>query len=90
MALVHYAGNSGIVAIGQALKTGEPIWQTWRKHYLWTSITYFAGAITAAVIAGLVKSNWLFRIRHHPTDNRNRFSYLSHVLEKRRNFRGSS
>ena len=56
MALVHYAGNSGIVAIGQALKTNEPIWQTWRRHYLWTSITYFAGAITAAAIAGLVKS----------------------------------
>jgi signal transduction histidine kinase/ActR/RegA family two-component response regulator len=56
MALVHYAGNSGIVAIGQALKTDEPIWQTWRRHYLWTSITYFAGAITAAAIAGLVKS----------------------------------
>ena len=56
MALIHYAGNSGIVAIGQALKTNEPIWQTWRRHYLWTSITYFAGAITAAAIAGLLKS----------------------------------
>ena len=54
MALVHYGVNSGIVAIGTALKTGEPIWQTWRKHYLWTSITYFAGACAAGVIAGLV------------------------------------
>jgi signal transduction histidine kinase/CheY-like chemotaxis protein len=56
MALVHYASNSGIVAIGTALKTGEPIWQTWRKHYLWTSITYFAGASAAAVVAALVTS----------------------------------
>jgi signal transduction histidine kinase/ActR/RegA family two-component response regulator len=56
MALVHYASNSGIVAIGAALKTGQPIWQTWRKHYLWTSITYFAGASAAAVIAALVTS----------------------------------
>jgi signal transduction histidine kinase/CheY-like chemotaxis protein len=54
MALTHYITNSGIVAIGNALKTDQPIWQTWRKHYLWTSITYFAGAIAAAVIAGLV------------------------------------
>lgn len=54
MALLHYASNSGIVAIGAALKTDQPIWQTWRKHYLWTSITYFAGACAAGVIAGLV------------------------------------
>ena len=54
MALTHYAGNSGIVAIGAALKNNEPIWQTWRKHYLWTSITYFAGALAAGVIAALV------------------------------------
>ena len=54
MALIHYASNSGIIAIGAAFKTDEPIWQTWRKHYLWTSITYFAGACAAGVIAGLV------------------------------------
>jgi signal transduction histidine kinase/CheY-like chemotaxis protein len=54
MALVHYASNSGIVAIGAALKTDQPIWQTWRKHYLWSSITYLAGACAAGVIAGLV------------------------------------
>ncbi|HSK65237.1 MAG TPA: response regulator, partial [Pyrinomonadaceae bacterium] len=54
MALVHYISNSGLVAIGAALKTDQPIWQTWRKHYLWTSITYFAGACAAGVIAGLV------------------------------------
>jgi signal transduction histidine kinase/CheY-like chemotaxis protein len=54
MALTHYVANSGIVAIGAALKTDEPIWQTWRKHFLWTSITYFAGAFAAGVIAALV------------------------------------
>jgi signal transduction histidine kinase/CheY-like chemotaxis protein len=54
MALTHYAANSGIVAIGAALKANEPIWQTWRKFYLWTSITYFAGACAAGIIAGLV------------------------------------
>lgn len=54
MALTHYVANSGIVAIGGALNTNQPIWQTWRKHYLWTSITYFSGALAAGVIAGLV------------------------------------
>jgi signal transduction histidine kinase/ActR/RegA family two-component response regulator len=54
MALVQYASNSGIVAICGALKAGAPIWQTWKKHYLWTSVTYFAGASAAAVIAKLI------------------------------------
>src|ERR1051325_8192739 len=54
MALTHYVSNSGIVAVGGALKSNEPIYQTWRKHYLWTSLTYFAGACAAGVIAGLV------------------------------------
>ena len=54
MALVHYASNSGIVAAGAALKTNQPFWTTWNKHYLWTSITYFAGASAAAVIAALI------------------------------------
>jgi len=54
MALTHYISNSGLVAIAAALKTNQPIWQTWRKHYLWTSLTYFAGACAAGVIAGLV------------------------------------
>jgi signal transduction histidine kinase/CheY-like chemotaxis protein len=36
------------------LKSDQPIWQTWRKHYLWTSLTYFTGACAAGVIAGLV------------------------------------
>ena len=54
MALVQYATNSGFVAILGALKANDPIWQTWKKHYLWTSITYFAGASAAAVIAKLM------------------------------------
>lgn len=54
MALTHYISNSGLVAIAAAFKTDQPIWQTWRKHYLWTSLTYFTGATAAAVIAGLI------------------------------------
>lgn len=54
MALVQYAANSGFVAVLGALKANDPIWQTWKKHYLWTSITYFAGASSAGVIAKLM------------------------------------
>jgi signal transduction histidine kinase/ActR/RegA family two-component response regulator len=54
MALIQYVTNSGIVAVCGALQAGRPIWQTWKKHYLWTSITYFAGASAAAVIAKLI------------------------------------
>jgi len=62
MALAHYATNSGLVAICAALKTDQPIWQTWRKHYLWTSITYFAGASAAAIIATLVHHLGLYAL----------------------------
>jgi signal transduction histidine kinase/ActR/RegA family two-component response regulator len=55
MALIQYVTNSGIVAICGALQAGQPIWQTWKEHYLWTSITYFTGASAAAVIAKLIE-----------------------------------
>lgn len=55
MALIQYGANSGIVATCGALQAKKPIWQTWKKHYLWTSITYFAGASAAAVIAKLIQ-----------------------------------
>ncbi|MCA1621067.1 MAG: hypothetical protein LC795_17520 [Acidobacteria bacterium] len=56
MALVQYAANSGLIAAAQSLKMGRPFWETWRKYYLWTSVTYFAGASAAAIIAKLVSS----------------------------------
>jgi diguanylate cyclase (GGDEF)-like protein/PAS domain S-box-containing protein len=54
LGLVQYVVNSGLVAVGVALKTDRPVLQTWRKHYLWTSITYFAGASAAGIITKLV------------------------------------
>jgi len=53
MAVVQYLGNSGLVAIYTALKDGQPVWLTWRTHFLWTSITYFGGASAASIIAYL-------------------------------------
>jgi signal transduction histidine kinase/CheY-like chemotaxis protein len=54
MALIQYVANSGIVAICGALKAAQPVWLIWKKYYLWTSITYFAGASAAALIAELI------------------------------------
>src|SRR6266699_295297 len=57
MALIQYVANSGLVALYTSFKSGEPLWTTWRVYYLWTSITYFAGApvagITAHAIGGI-------------------------------------
>ena len=54
MAVVQYLGNSILVAIGSALKAGDKLWSSWRKNFLWTSITYFAGASAAGLIARLI------------------------------------
>src|SRR5205085_9055810 len=54
MALVQYIANSGLVAVLAACKTDQPVLHTWTEYYLWTSITYFAGASAAGIIAKLV------------------------------------
>lgn len=54
MALVQYILNSGLVAVSVALKLNQPVWFTWRTNFLWTSITYFAGASAAAIVAQLI------------------------------------
>jgi diguanylate cyclase (GGDEF)-like protein/PAS domain S-box-containing protein len=54
MAIVQYLGNSALIATSAALKAQASIWATWRKNFLWTSITYFAGASAAAIIARFI------------------------------------
>lgn len=54
MGLIQYAFNSGLVAVAVALRAKKPIWQMWKENFLWTSITYFAGASAAGIIAKLV------------------------------------
>jgi diguanylate cyclase (GGDEF)-like protein/PAS domain S-box-containing protein len=56
MALVQYVFNSGLVAIGVALKAGQPVWQMWRQNFLWTSLTYFAGASAAGITTKLIEA----------------------------------
>jgi signal transduction histidine kinase/ActR/RegA family two-component response regulator len=54
MTMVQYVSNSGLVATYTALKTNQPVFATWRNSYLWTSISYFAGASVASIAAHLV------------------------------------
>jgi signal transduction histidine kinase/ActR/RegA family two-component response regulator len=56
MVLVQYVVNSGLAAVYEALKGNQPVVQTWIKHYLWTSITYVAGASAAGIGVTLINS----------------------------------
>ena len=60
MGLLQYAMNSGLVAIAVALRAKKPIWQMWKDNFLWTSITYFAGALAAGIIDKLISYFGLF------------------------------
>src|SRR5215468_5717739 len=54
MALVQYVVNTALIAVEKSYKINESIWQTWTKYYLWTSITTFAGASAAGIVAHLI------------------------------------
>ncbi len=60
MALLQYIFNSGVVSVGMALRFSAPLWDTWKKYYLWTSIPYFAGASTAVTTIKLVNEVGLY------------------------------
>ena len=51
MASVQYITNSGLASVRDAIRMRQSLWRTWRDYFLWTSITYFAGASAAATIA---------------------------------------
>src|SRR5689334_15223 len=54
MALVQYIANTTLIAIEKSSKIKESIYHTWRTYYLWTSVTYFAGASAAGIIAIMI------------------------------------
>lgn len=56
LALAQYISNTGLVAVGLAIKTNQKVWPTWNKHYLWTSITYIVGAAAAGVTVVFVNT----------------------------------
>jgi diguanylate cyclase (GGDEF)-like protein len=52
VAVSQYAAHTWLVAICMACKSDRPLWQTWSRHYLWSSLTYFIGAFVAG---GIIK-----------------------------------
>ncbi len=54
LALIHYGLNSGLVNAVAALRHRRNIMRTWREAFLWSSVTYFAGAIAACLIVKLL------------------------------------
>jgi diguanylate cyclase (GGDEF)-like protein len=56
VAVSQYFSHTWIVAICLACKHDRPFVQTWTKHYLWSSLTYFVGAFVAGAIVKLETS----------------------------------
>ncbi len=50
MALTQFIANTSLAAVYGALKSDKPLWETWKSHYLWIFITYFAGAFGAGLL----------------------------------------
>ncbi len=57
LAFTHYFCNSGSVAAVIALETRRGIFRLWKESFLWTSITYFAGAAAAGFVSAAAGSS---------------------------------
>jgi signal transduction histidine kinase len=62
MALVQYVANTTLIAIEKSSKIKESTWNTWKTYYLWTSVTYFAGASAAGIIAVLIRTYGFYAV----------------------------
>jgi signal transduction histidine kinase len=62
MAFVQYLANTILIAIEKSYKIKESLWNTWRTYYLWTSVTYFAGASAAGIITILIKTYGFYAV----------------------------
>jgi hypothetical protein len=62
LSLIHYLVNSWLISIDRSLKASSPLLTTWRQHYLWTSLTYFAGAFAAGAVARLITDFGFFPV----------------------------
>jgi diguanylate cyclase (GGDEF)-like protein/putative nucleotidyltransferase with HDIG domain len=54
LALLHYLLSSSMVSAVNALRSAKTIFRTWRESFLWTWMSYFAGAVAACVIVKLI------------------------------------
>src|SRR5262245_58937339 len=54
LALVQYIINSGLVNAVNALRGKGNILKRWRDSVLWTSVSYFVGAVAASLVVKLI------------------------------------
>lgn len=50
IAIVQFLGNTSLASIYVALKSDQPFWETWKRQYLWTFVTYFVGSFSAGAL----------------------------------------
>jgi len=62
MASVQYISNTSLIAVEKSYKIGQSFWATWKRFYLWTSVTYFAGASAAGIIAHLIRGYGFYAV----------------------------
>lgn len=53
MMLSQFITNTTLTSIYGSLKSGEPLWETWKTKYAWTFLTYFVGALGAGILIQL-------------------------------------
>src|SRR4030095_1929673 len=62
MALVQYVTNTVLISVEKSWKINASVWRTWKTYYLWTSITYFAGASAAGIAANLIATYGFYAV----------------------------
>jgi diguanylate cyclase (GGDEF)-like protein/PAS domain S-box-containing protein len=56
----QYLVNTGLAAWRETFKLNVPFLQTWRTHFLWTSVSYLAGASAAGITVKLINGNGFY------------------------------
>jgi diguanylate cyclase (GGDEF)-like protein/PAS domain S-box-containing protein len=56
----QYVVNTGLAAWRETFKLNLPFLQTWKTHFLWTSVSYLAGASAAGITVKLINGNGFY------------------------------
>jgi diguanylate cyclase (GGDEF)-like protein/putative nucleotidyltransferase with HDIG domain len=60
VALLYYIINTVAIAVTIAVGTGEPIHTVWSEGFLWSSVSYFAGAFAAGLTVEAMNAAGLY------------------------------
>ena len=50
IAMTQFVVNTSLANVYDSLKNSLPLWDTWKKKYIWTYITYFFGVLGAGLL----------------------------------------